>query len=1003
MPAMRRTLILVALTSASALAFANNTHQNDRDDPRERFLATDHLSPAEIKQRDAAALLESRKIAAQQARLRIGRPLNGTGAWANAAVAGTSWVSLGPTDALQEFNGSSIAGVDSGRPSGIIVDPRDPNIVYVATSGGGVWKTFNFLTAINPTWQPLTDTQPNIAIGAMAMDPAAPNTIYIGMGDAFDLGGNTVQKSTDGGITWSTPVVLSGTYPAPINLAVTSGSVRDIAVRGNTVFVASSVGLFKSADAGATFALVPLPTNPANLTQAMWSIAYVGGTHWLVSGVQACDTTPAAANVPPGVIPLPTGNPFGNCTNGTEGAIWLSTDGTNWTMQTTPLANGFSRVTLAAGATTNPATTVVYAWVGNDWPPTGAGLPTDNGTIAFWRSDDGGATWNDATGTLRNPTLVYPTGGGGFGADCFDLDVGHEQDWYNQVIQVDPTNPANVYIGGNLCGARTLNGTAVSPVWENVSHWLPSGGGGITSNGNLPYVHADWHASTVSAVGGTVRAFAGTDGGVFASTNLFDPATPGEKVVWTNYNKGLATHLEYNIASGDPADGNQFTVFSGLQDNGTRYRSQTATPAAYNQVIGGDGIGAVVHNKGAAQTYFGSVEFGTLFCVPNGVLTDCNAYFNWNQYPFVPDPTKTSDSLPFLVGYANAEIDPTGLPADGSLPVLTFSGGGNAGTGAFIWYAGCRGTGCAGAPPANGPVWKRISQDLNAAMGGGTAPNIATNVTVARGVKDLFGAVLNLSRAPFAWIDNSVVTNQLKITSTWNITQPVHPKGGAVRLIGPSTIDFPPYVPTGKTPGQVFIGGFSRSNMSDGTLVTAAQGHLYRTLDGGATWASIAGADVNHQLPNVPIHVVKYDPTSTELATTIYVGTDIGMYVSNDNGTTWDRYGFGLPMVRVLDIYVSRAHELIRIATYGRGMWEIYPNATANHGADGNGDYDRNQQLDWVDLAALASRLGNTPATAVAPLYSWIDDLTGAGATPPVQSIDDADLQALLANFGGNP
>ena len=56
-----------------------------------------------------------------------------------------------------------------------------------------------------------------------------------------------------------------------------------------------------------------------------------------------------------------------------------------------------------------------------------------------------------------------------------------------------------------------------------------------------------------------------------------------------------------------------------------------------------------------------------------------------------------------------------------------------------------------------------------------------------------------------------------------------------------------------------------------------------------------------------------------------------------------------------------------------------------------------------ADVGALASRLGDTPATATQPFYTWIDDLTGAGATPPVQLIDDNDLQALLAKFGGNP
>jgi hypothetical protein len=84
-------------------------------------------------------------------------------------------------------------------------------------------------------------------------------------------------------------------------------------------------------------------------------------------------------------------------------------------------------------------------------------------------------------------------------------------------------------------------------------------------------------------------------------------------------------------------------------------------------------------------------------------------------------------------------------------------------------------------------------------------------------------------------------------------------------------------------------------------------------------------------------------------------------------------------------------------------LWEIYPSATANAGAAGNGDYDRNLQIDWADLGALSARLGTTPATTTAPLYSWIEDLTGVGVNVPLQAIDDADLTALLAKFGDHP
>src|SRR5262249_44823767 len=96
------------------------------------------------------------------------------------SVPSTTWVNLGPTDAEQEVNYYQIAGVDSGRPNSIIADPRDPNVVYMAVSGGGLWKTWDFM-ASSPHWAPAMDTQPNLAVGAATLDVQNPDTIYVGV------------------------------------------------------------------------------------------------------------------------------------------------------------------------------------------------------------------------------------------------------------------------------------------------------------------------------------------------------------------------------------------------------------------------------------------------------------------------------------------------------------------------------------------------------------------------------------------------------------------------------------------------------------------------------------------------------------------------------------------------------------------------------------------------------------------------------------------------------
>ena len=937
-------------------------------DERRRQPGIHRAGPAELAVRNRVAQAESAKLL-QAARLRA----QGVRPYA-VSVPATAWVSLGPTDALQEFNGVDIAGVDSGRPNTILVDPRDPNIVYMAGSGGGVWKTFDFLSAAGPTWTPLSDTLPNLAVGALALDDAQPDTLYLGNGDFVDASGNTILKSSDGGGTWGAPVVLAGVYPSPNGLPANVTSVRAIGVRGARVLAGTDVGLFASSDAGASFALVDLPNvNGKILIDSIWSVVATGNGHWVASGVTSCDEASAPAPLANGVDPGPT------CAQGNNAEIWHSADGVTWTRATLPATTGTGRITLAAGATSNPQATVVYAYVGSV-----SGLSTRG----FWRSSDGGVTWVDATGTLANPTVVFQGS-----QDCEGLDLGHGQTWYNQAIVVDPTNPDHVLVGGNLCGARTLNGTAAAPTWELISHWLPAYGSGQTAGGMLAYVHADWHTATSVVSGGGVRTFAGTDGGVFSSTDLFS-ATKPEQVTWTHHNRGLVTHLVYALGSGDPVTANPFVLFAGLQDNGTRYRAVATKPSVFNQPVGGDGIGATVHVATSGTTYWGSVEFGHVFCQPKPGV-DCADGNNWQSVDPMLDPEPAEeprshpatgrpgggessgpadeDTEPFFIHYANVETDTQGQS------VLTHSDGQ-----IFVAFA----------QPGDGALaWKPISQDLAPTTSGrGFA-----NVTASRTIPGLYGAAGSVSIAPF------YVTTTGNTMATWRVSQPVFPLGGTTgpRLTGPSSIDFPPVLPTGTAPGQVFIGSFTNTmNDPARTPPPDNKGHLWRTTDSGQTWTSIVGADPAHRLPNVAVFVAKYDPVTP---TTIYAGTELGVYLTTNDGASWDRMGEGFPVVSVRDLYVAKNQDFIRVATYGRGLWEIYPSAAANQGAPGNGDYDRNLRFDWIDLAAMSSRLDSSPAQTTPPFYSWIMDITGAGSDPPVQQIDDADLAALLAKFGGLP
>ncbi len=130
----------------------------------------------------------------------------------------------------------------------ILPHPTNPDIVYVLTSEGGLWKATNF-TQNKRNWVPLTDGLTTTSGGAAAFG-RTPDTIYVGLGDPLltaSLGGGIMIKTMDGGNTFSAPIQLPGALDVRDVKVDASGS-QDI------VLVATGAGLFRSTDGGATYA-----------------------------------------------------------------------------------------------------------------------------------------------------------------------------------------------------------------------------------------------------------------------------------------------------------------------------------------------------------------------------------------------------------------------------------------------------------------------------------------------------------------------------------------------------------------------------------------------------------------------------------------------------------------------------------------------------------------------------------------------------------------------------
>jgi hypothetical protein len=103
--------------------------------------------------------------------------------------------------------------------------------------------------------------------------------------------------------------------------------------------------------------------------------------------------------------------------------------------------------------------------------------------------------------------------------------------------------------------------------------------------------------------------------------------------------------------------------------------------------------------------------------------------------------------------------------------------------------------------------------------------------------------------------------------------------------------------------------------------------HIYKSTDGGATWTGIDGSGMTG-LPDVPAHCVTVDPHSSSH---LYVGTDLGVFVSVDGGANWAREntGFANVITEALTVNTVGQTSTLFAFTHGRGAWRVaIPSAT---------------------------------------------------------------------------
>ncbi len=423
-----------------------------------------------------------------------------------------TWTPIGPAPTV---NGpTDYVEPASGRIAALAAHPTDPNVLYVAAAGGGVWKT----TDGGATWTPQTDTQGTLFMGAIALAPSNPDVVYAGTGEAH-MGpskarnsrtniyyGRGVLKSTDGGNSWTLPgatvfnrrtiskIVVDPTDPDTVYVAV--GALATNGLPGNT-------GIWKSTDGG---------LNWNNTTAGISTTAAFSDLMMDPSNRQ----TLYAAVGEPGVIPARVAN-----------GVYKTTDGgANWSVAGDfPTGAADELIGRIALALSPSAPQTLYATIARPGPPNSL----TNSLYRILKTGDAGSTW----ASLPSPGSICLSEGSLINYLASSGD-------YHMTLAADPANADVVYAGG-ICMIRSTDGGST---WSAIAQGDTSG------------PHRDHHAIGFDASGSFLD---GNDGGIW---RLDDPG----QLVWANLNGNLQITQFVGIAL-HPTDPD--IAYGGTQDTGT--------------------------------------------------------------------------------------------------------------------------------------------------------------------------------------------------------------------------------------------------------------------------------------------------------------------------------------------------------------------------------------------------------------------------------------------------
>jgi photosystem II stability/assembly factor-like uncharacterized protein len=633
---------------------------------------------------------------------------------------------------------------------------------------------------------------------------------------------------------------------------------------------------------------------------------------------------------------------------GSVGGIWRSTDGGG---TFTPVTDDQVDIAVGGIAFSNSDPSVVYAGMGNQYERYLGGI---------LKSTDAGMTWR----SVNNTTL--PMG-------------------QTAKIAVDPTNPSHVYLAqaGLLYPNGFLTGSGFYVSSDGGINWNKTLSGDASALLLHPTRPNELYLFMRYAydAGRTPGLYKSTDGGVTWSLILGSPYSPDMLFAIQPAISAASPNRIYAVVNGTLAGSEDVRTMVSADDGqtwtnngagGLGGRPTSNLPFSVLMAYA-DPINAAIIYAGGGGDLYKSADGGVTYTSlthgysPGGPYT---VHVDMHSFAFAP-----TDHNTFYVGsdgglWSSGDAGASFHNLNNTLALTLFIGVAVHPTDPTLVFGGAQDTGFQkrrGATLAwdqladGGDDGQAVVNPLNPSMLFHTGGRADIYRRLNNG--DTFDRVCGpgypsseaepdgrmLSYPPFVgngvdatlylgtwrlWVSTNLCETWFKPAGELDLTKG---NGDEVSAIGVSRSN-PNVLYTGSAQGRAMVstnGGTNWKDISAGlpdryissitvdptnaevAFVTVSgyeSGHIFKTANTGDLWVDVSG-----NLPDIPTNALLMDPLNPSY---LYAGTDIGVFVSPSGGTTWFTFNNGMPPA-VVTGFAAQSSGLIRLATYGRGMWEL--------------------------------------------------------------------------------